>query len=87
VTAILTASHARHRRVSLSTTGDPDVLLRVLSLLRRRNFDVLRVEYQAGDHHRPTVLDLSVASTGRTAHQLDAWMSNVVGVLSVDDIA
>jgi acetolactate synthase regulatory subunit len=92
VTAILTstrtaASHGRRRRLALSTTGDPDVLLRVLMLLRRRGYNVLRVEYEHGDVHRSTVFELSVESSRRTAPQLEAWLANVVGVLTVRDTA
>jgi acetolactate synthase regulatory subunit len=78
-------SYGRHRRLALSTTGDPDVLLRVLMTLRRRGYSVLRVEYEHGDVHRSTVFELSVESTRRTAHQLEAWLSNIVGVLTVRD--
>jgi acetolactate synthase regulatory subunit len=92
VTAILTsppaaATYGRRRRLAVSTTGDPDVLLRVLMLLRRRGYSVLRVEYDHGDVHRSTVFELSVESSRRTAHQLEAWLCNVVGVLAVHDTA
>jgi acetolactate synthase regulatory subunit len=79
-------SHARRRRLSIAATDDREVLLRVLIVLRRRGFTVLAVDYEAGDAHRPTVLSLTVESTARTAHQLEAWLANVVGVLAVDDI-
>ena len=79
-------SHARRRRLSVGTTGDADVLLRVLTVLRRRGFRIVRVDYEAGDRHRPTVLELSIESTSRTAHQLEAWLCSVVGVVSVEDM-
>jgi len=78
-------SHARRRRLSVGTTGDADVLLRVLTVLRRRGYRVLRVDYEAGDRHRPTMLELSIESPSRTGHRLEAWLFNVVGVVSVED--
>jgi acetolactate synthase regulatory subunit len=79
-------SYARRRRLSLTTTTDRDVLLRVLTLLRRRGFDVVCVDYQAADLHRPAVLSLTVESAARTAHRVEAWLTNIVGVVSVDEL-
>jgi acetolactate synthase regulatory subunit len=80
-----TTAQARRRRLSLATAGDRDVLLRVLTVLRRRRFQVLSVEFRAGDRHAPPVLELSVEAPTRTGHQLEAWLSNIVGVVSVTD--
>ncbi len=74
----------RERRVTIETTGDPDVLLRVLVVLRRRGFVARAVEFRAGDLHAPPRLDLTVASSSRLQHQLAAWLGNVVGVLAVE---
>jgi acetolactate synthase regulatory subunit len=71
--------------LSLETTGDRDVLLRVLTVLRRRGIEVLSVEFRAGDRHAPPVLELGVEARTRTGHRLDAWLANVVGVVSVTD--
>ena len=49
-------------------------------------FTVLSVEYQAGDLHRPTVFTLSVESVSRTAHCLEAWLTNVVGIVAVQEL-
>jgi acetolactate synthase regulatory subunit len=71
------------RRLSVATTGDADVLLRVLGLLRRRGFVVWAVEFRAGDRHAPERLELSVESPGRCGPQLVPWLMNVVGVTEV----
>jgi acetolactate synthase regulatory subunit len=70
----------RERHLALETTDDPDVLLRVLVLLRRRGFVVRRVDFRAGDRHAPTRFRLALGGGARPAHQLEAWVSNVVGV-------
>ena len=57
-----TALLGRERRLELETTGDPDVLLRVMVVLRRRGFTVRAVEFRAGDHHAPPRLHMTVAS-------------------------
>lgn len=79
------AAAGRERRLALETTDDPDVLLRVLVLLRRRGFVVRRVEFSAGDRHAPTRLSIGVQSSTRPAHRLEAWLQNVVGVLGARD--
>jgi acetolactate synthase regulatory subunit len=73
----------RERRLSLETTGDADVLLRVLVVLRRRGFVVRACDFRAGDRHAPTQLDLCVESPARTGGQVRAWLMNVVGVVGV----
>ncbi|WP_028059805.1 ACT domain-containing protein [Candidatus Solirubrobacter pratensis] len=73
----------RERRLSLETTGDADVLLRVLVLLRRRGFAVRACEFRASDRHAPARLDLCVESPMRAGSQLGAWLMNVVGVVGV----
>jgi acetolactate synthase regulatory subunit len=75
----------RERRLALRTTGDPDVLLRVLTVLRRRGFAVRAVEFRAGDRHAPTRLDVCVESPTRLGHQLEPWLLNVVGVVGVSE--
>jgi acetolactate synthase regulatory subunit len=78
-------SVGRQRRLSVHTTDDPDVLLRVLTVLRRRGFAVHGLEFRAGDRHAPARLDVTVEAQTRLGHQLEAWLLNVVGVLSVTD--
>ena len=73
----------RERRLSLQTTGDADVLLRVLVVLRRRGFAVRACEFRAGDRHAPARLVLCVESPTRAGSQLRAWLMNVVGVVGV----
>jgi acetolactate synthase regulatory subunit len=75
----------RERRLEIETTGDPDVLLRVMVVLRRRGFLVRAVEFRAGDLHAPPRLHMTVAPRTRLDHQLAAWLGNVVGVVSVEE--
>jgi acetolactate synthase regulatory subunit len=88
VTAILQSPSAlapigRERRLSVATTGDADVLLRVLVVLRRRGFAVRACEFRAGDRHAPAQLDLCVQAPVRARGQVRAWLMNVVGVVGV----
>jgi acetolactate synthase regulatory subunit len=78
-----TALLGRERRIELETTGDADVLLRVMVVLRRRGFAVRAVEFRAGDQHAPPRLHMTVASASARPHQLSAWLRNVVGVVDV----
>jgi acetolactate synthase regulatory subunit len=75
----------RERRLSVETTGDADVLLRVLTVLRRRGFAVRAVEFRAADRHAPARLELSVGSSARRGHRLEPWLLNVVGVVGVTE--
>ena len=81
-----TAPLGRVRRLRIDIAGDPDVLLRVMVVLRRRGFLVRSVEFRAGDHHAPPRLHMTVAPRTRLDHQLAAWVGNVVGVVSVEEI-
>jgi acetolactate synthase regulatory subunit len=75
----------RERRIEIETADDPNVLLRVMVVLRRRGFHVRSVEFRAGDHHAPPRLHMTVAPRTRLDHQLAAWLRNVVGVIAVDE--
>jgi acetolactate synthase regulatory subunit len=80
-----TAGLGRERRLRIDVAGDPDVLLRVMVVLRRRGFLVRSVEFRAGDHHAPPRLHMTVAPRTRLDHQLAAWLGNVVGVVAVEE--
>ena len=81
----ISAAIGRERRLSVETTGDGDVLLRVLTVLRRRGFAVRAVEFRAADRHAPARLELCVGSSPRLAHKLEPWLLNVVGVVAVTE--
>jgi acetolactate synthase regulatory subunit len=72
------------RRFTVRTTGAPDALPRVLTLLRRRGCDLVRVDYLRADRHRPERLRLVVEPHGRP-HRLRAWLLQIVDVLDVDE--
>ena len=72
------------RRFRLRTTEAPDALPRVLTLLRRRGCDLIRVDYARADRHRPGRLQIVVEARGRP-HRLHAWLLELVDVLEVDE--
>jgi acetolactate synthase regulatory subunit len=77
------ASTAQRRRLELHTLDAPDLLVRVLLVLRRRGCVVVAVDYRASDRHRPGHFAVTVDAPARTGHSLDAWLENVVGVTAV----
>ena len=74
---------APHCRFALDTTTSPDVLLRVLTLLRRRGCDIVAVEYLREDRHGPGRFEVGVEAPVRVAHRLREWLGGLVDVLAV----
>ena len=72
------------RRFRIRTTEAPDALPRVLTLLRRRGCELVRVDYTRADRHRPGHLHLVVEARGRP-HPLHAWLLQIVDVLEVEE--
>jgi acetolactate synthase regulatory subunit len=58
--------------------AEPDALVRVLVLLRRRGCRIARVDFAAGDRMEVTVL-----APDRIAHRLESLLLNLVDVLAV----
>jgi acetolactate synthase regulatory subunit len=69
--------------LSLETNAQPDVLVRVLSLLRRRGCRILAVDFRQADRHRPGRLDVTVIAPPRVAHCLERWLLGLVDVTAV----
>jgi acetolactate synthase regulatory subunit len=71
--------------LSLTVDVGPDVstLQRVLTVLRRRGCVITRVDYAAGDRHRPGYLHVAVAAPARQAGSVGAWVENLVDVQGV----
>jgi acetolactate synthase regulatory subunit len=64
--------------------GDlPDGLARVLTVLRRRQCRVIRVDYAAPDRHYGGRLVIAVAAPSAHAHCVRAWVENLVDVRAV----
>ena len=64
--------------------GDPpDGLARVLTVLRRRQCRVIRVDYAAPDRHYGGRLVITVAAPSAHAHCVRAWVENLVDVQAV----
>jgi acetolactate synthase regulatory subunit len=72
------------RHFTLRTTDAPDALTRVLTLLRRRGCDIVRVDFARADRHRPGHLQIVVEARGRP-HCLRAWLLQMVDVLDVEE--
>jgi acetolactate synthase regulatory subunit len=77
------APAARPCRLALETTGERDVLVRVLTLLRRRGCRIVAVDFHEGDRHGPGRLELSVDAPARIEHRLESWLLGLVDVLEV----
>lgn len=74
------------RRYQLTTTGGSEVLIRVLSLIRRRGGEVLTLEFSCGDQHHPPVLDVAVAIESRLRPALTQRLAGLVEVLEVREV-
>ena len=79
------AAFAVRRRFALDVGAGPDVLVRVLGLLRRRQCHVVAVDFQEADRHRPGRFELTVLAPLRTADRVEVWLANLVDVNAVDD--
>jgi acetolactate synthase regulatory subunit len=81
---VRSASHpgpvALHR-LSVAVADDDAVLLRVLTVARRRGYALAAVEYRRADRHRPACLELTVS--GGRADRLARHLSGLVEVQAV----
>jgi acetolactate synthase regulatory subunit len=69
--------------LTLEVHDGPDVLVRVLTLLRRRRCEITHVEYLARDRHHPGRLVVSIDPPRAHAHCVEAWLRNLVDVADV----
>lgn len=81
---LTTAPPTLHRRATLGVADAPDVLVRVLTTLRRRGCRVLAVDYSVGDLHREGWLTVDYAPPPRHEHAVATWLDNLVDVVSVE---
>lgn len=72
------------RRATLEVRDAPDVLVRVLTTLRRRGCAVISVDYRAGDRHRRGRLCVDYTAPPRHDHAVAAWLANLVDVVCVE---
>jgi acetolactate synthase regulatory subunit len=77
------APAARPRRLAVETTGSAEVLVRALTLLRRRGCRIVAVDFLEGDRHGPGRFDVSVEAPARVEHRLESWLLGLVDVLDV----
>jgi acetolactate synthase regulatory subunit len=78
-----TPSRARPLRLEIETIGRDEVLVRVLTLLRRRGCRIVSVDFHEGDQHGPQRLELAVDAPVRIEHALENWLLALVDVLAV----
>lgn len=69
--------------LTLEVHDGPDVLVRVLTLLRRRRCEITHVEYLARDRHHPGRLVVGIVPPRAHAHCVEAWLRNLVDVADV----
>ena len=69
--------------LELDVHDGPDVLVRVLTLLRRRRCEITRVDYVARDRHHPGRMVVAIDAPPAHAHCLEAWLGNLVDVVAV----
>ena len=74
---------ARPLRLELETTGRDEVLVRVLTLLRRRGCRIVAVDFHEADRHGPQRLELAVYAPARIEHALESWLLGLVDVIGV----
>ena len=72
------------QRLTLAIADSPDVLVRVLTTLRRRGCVVLAVDYRTGDRHRRGRLAAVYEPPARCAGAVSAWLGNLVDVVTVE---
>jgi acetolactate synthase regulatory subunit len=66
----------------LDVRDSPDVLVRVLTTLRRRGCAIASVEYRASGEP----MRIGIAAPAACVHCVQAWLMNLVDVLSVDHV-
>jgi acetolactate synthase regulatory subunit len=71
------------QHLSLAIADSPDVLVRVLTTLRRRGCVIVAVDYRVGDRHRGGRLEVTYEPPARCAGAVSAWLGNLVEVTAV----
>jgi acetolactate synthase small subunit len=72
--------------LALHVADGPDVLVRVLTTLRRRRCEITNVDYVARDRHHPGRFVIRLDEPGGRAHCVAAWLANLVDVLAVESL-
>jgi acetolactate synthase regulatory subunit len=76
---------AVRRRFALEVGTAPNVLVRVLALLRRRQCRVVAVQFHEADRHGPGRFELTVLAPPRAVDRVEAWLGGLVDVYAVFD--
>jgi acetolactate synthase regulatory subunit len=70
---------------TLTVADAPDVLVRVLTTLRRRGCTIVAVDFSRGDIHRDGRLRVTYEPPPRGHATVRAWLANLVDVLAVGE--
>ena len=73
-------------RYTLDLDARPDVLPRVVNLVRRRGCEIVSLQFAQGDCHRPGRLELAVRVDERHARPMAHWLGALVDVRSVAEV-
>jgi acetolactate synthase regulatory subunit len=71
------------RRLALDVSAAPDVLVRVLVLLRRRQCRIVGVAYQEADLHGPGRFEVTLLAPPSLAELIEPWLGSLVDVYAV----
>lgn len=74
----------RRDRLSVRLDSNPDALRRLLGICRRRNLDVLMLEYARDDAGNAARADLLVEADGTTLEFAARWLGHQVDVHGID---
>ncbi|HVL94428.1 MAG TPA: hypothetical protein VM266_01070 [Solirubrobacteraceae bacterium] len=71
------------RHFSLDVEDRPDVLPRIVTVVRRRGGDIVALSFACGDRHRPARLELAVRAEERLGARLGGYLRALVDVRDV----
>lgn len=72
------------RQLSIVCNQRDDVLLRIVSLCRRRQCQIVALRYERGGPREPGHLSLSVVAGDYAARTLASWLLNLIDVRHVE---
>ena len=82
--ALVPSPVATDRLMSVDVRPAPDVVVRILVLLRRRRCAVTSVDVRAADRHRPGRLLIGFDAPSGHADRVAQWVGALVDVLEVE---
>ena len=71
------------RTLTLEVRASTDVVVRVLTTLRRRGCTITSIDYAMGDQHYPGRLRVGLEAPAQRTHCIEHWVANLVDVVAV----